>query len=178
VQRVAIVGLSCSGKSTLARALAERLGLPLIELDALVHDAGWNEAPAELLQARVRAALAEAPDGWIVDGNYFGKLGNLVLAQADTVVLLDLPLRVTFPRSVARTVSRLVRRTELWNGNRERLRNVFSRYSIPLYVLRTHGAFRSKWDERLDAQPHLTVIHLTSTAAISAWLRSVADPTR
>jgi adenylate kinase family enzyme len=173
VQRVSVVGLSCSGKSTLARALAERLDVPCIELDALVHDAGWNEAPAELLQVRVRAALAGSPDGWVVDGNYFGKLGDLVIAQADTVVLLDLPLRVTLRRAVTRTASRLVRRTELWNGNRERLRDVFSRYSIPLFVLRTHGSFEPKWDERLRAHPQLDVIRLSSVRAIAAWLQSI-----
>ena len=173
MRRVAVIGLSCTGKTTLARALSERLDVPHVELDALVHDAGWNEASAELLQTRVRAALAGCPDGWIVDGNYFGKLGDRVIAQADTAVWLELPLRVTLPRAVMRTASRLVRRTELWNGNRERLGNVFSRYSIPLFVLRTHRSFGGKWDERLRAQPHLDVIRLSSTRAIAAWLQSI-----
>jgi hypothetical protein len=59
--------------------------------------------------------------------NYFGKLGPLVFERADTAVLLDLPLRVVFPRALWRTASRLVLRTEMWNGNRERLGNVLSR---------------------------------------------------
>ena len=34
-RRIAVVGPMCSGKSTLAALLAERLGMPFVELDAL-----------------------------------------------------------------------------------------------------------------------------------------------
>ena len=81
------MGGSCVGKTTVSRRLAATLGVPHFELDALHHDAGWQEAPAEVLQARVRAALDAAPEGWVVDGNYGSKLGSLVLERADTVHL-------------------------------------------------------------------------------------------
>jgi hypothetical protein len=38
-------------------------------------------------------------------------------AAADTVVYLDLPVRVCLPRLVRRTVHQIVRREELLNGN-------------------------------------------------------------
>jgi adenylate kinase family enzyme len=155
MRRVAVIGGSCSGKTTAARALAARLGVPHIELDALHHDAGWNEAPAELLQQRVRAALAAAPDGWVVDGNYFGKLGSLVIDQADTVVWLDVPYVTAIRRVLWRTWSRLIRRTELWNGNRERLRDTFGRNSIVWWVITTHRGFAAKWEARLADHPNV-----------------------
>jgi hypothetical protein len=43
----------------------------------------------------------------VIDGGYRRKLGDLVLAAADTVVWLDLPLHVWPPRLLARTVHRL-----------------------------------------------------------------------
>ena len=52
-------------------------------------------------------------------------LGDLVPEAADTVVWLDLPLHVTDRRVVRRSASRMVHRTELWNGNRESLRGPF-----------------------------------------------------
>src|SRR5512142_1642906 len=69
VRRVSVAGISGSGKSTLARALAERLGVPYVELDALNHGPNWTEATPEELRARVEAAFAAAPDGWVADGN-------------------------------------------------------------------------------------------------------------
>src|SRR5207248_4287543 len=91
VRRVSVIGGSSTGKTTVSRELARRLGVPHVELDALHHDAAWQEAPAEVLRERVDAALAAAPDGWVVDGNYHGKLGRSVLERADTVVFLDMP---------------------------------------------------------------------------------------
>ena len=168
--RISVVGGSCSGKTTLSRRLAARLGVPHIELDELHHDPNWQEAPAELLQHRVRDALAAAPDGWVVDGNYHGKIGRLVLDKADLVVFLDLPYRTVLRRSLWRTFSRSLTRQELWNGNRETFRNAFSRHSIVLWVIRTHRQMRPKWEERLAGNE---VVHLRSPRDVERWFQSI-----
>ena len=170
MRRVSVVGGSCTGKTTVSRRLAELLGVPHIELDALHHDANWNEAPAELLQERVYAALAAAPNGWVVDGNYHHKLGLLVIDRADTVVFLDPPFATAFRRSLWRTFSRAARGVELWNGNRETFRNAFSRHSIPLWVIRTHRGMRAKMADRLARS---NVVHLRSAREVDAWLQSI-----
>ena len=167
MRRAAVIGPSCAGKTTTARQLAAILGVPYIELDALHHDANWNEAPAELLRERVRAALAVAPDGWVVDGNYFGKLGPLVLDQADTIVWLDVPYRTAIRRVLARTLFRFVTRAELWNGNRETLRNAFGPQSIVAYVLRTHRRWPAKWKPRLEGR------NVVRVQDADAWLQSI-----
>jgi adenylate kinase family enzyme len=119
VRRVAVVGsASGNGKTTLARELAARLEVPWVELDALVRGPGWAETPNEELRARVEPRVAS--DGWVIDGAYRGKLGDLVLASADTVVRLDLPVRVWLPRLVRRGARRLRGQEELWNGTRVR----------------------------------------------------------
>ena len=97
--RVNVKGISGSGKSTFSRQLAERLGVPYLEIDAVHHGPNWTEASAEELQTRVRDFMAGAPGGWVIDGNYESKLGDLVLAAADRIVWLDPPLRVAL-RSV------------------------------------------------------------------------------
>jgi adenylate kinase family enzyme len=167
MRRVAVIGPSCSGKTTTAGRLATILGVPHIELDALHHDAGWREAPAELLQERVRAALAAAPEGWVVDGNYFGKLGPLVLDRADTIVWLDIPYGKAVRRVLRRTLVRSLRRTELWNGNRESLRNALGRQSIVRWVLSTHRRFGARWASRLEGR---NVVRVTDA---DAWLQSI-----
>ena len=167
------MGGSCSGKTTVSRRLAAVLGVPHIELDALHHDAGWQEAPAELFRARVLAAFEAAPEGWVADGNYGAKLGSLVLEHADTAVLLDPPHLRTFRRSLQRTLGRTMRREELWNGNREQLRHIFTRYWIPWWVLGNHRRHAREVPERVAAQPHLELVVLRSDEAVEQWLQSI-----
>jgi adenylate kinase family enzyme len=173
VKRVAVMGGSCVGKTTVSRRLAARLGVPHIELDALHHDAGWQEAPAEVFQERVLAAFGAAPDGWVADGNYRSKLGNLVLEHADTAVLLAPPFRVAFGRALRRTIGRTLTREELWNGNREQIRFVFTRYWIPWWVLQTHRHNAREIPTRVAEHPHLELVQLRSEAEIEAWLQSI-----
>ena len=173
MKRVSVLGGSSTGKSTLARELAWRLGVPCIELDALHHGPNWEEVPADVLRARVEEALAAAPDGWVVDGNYHGKLGLLVQERADTAVLLDLPFGLALRRVLGRTARRIVSREELWNGNRESLRIAFSRESIVWWVLKTHRTQAAKWAARLDTLPHLDVVRLRSPREVEELLQSI-----
>ena len=112
-RRVVVIGTTGSGKTTLARRLAGRLGVPHVELDALHWDPDWTEAPPAVFRERTARALAG--DGWMADGNY-GKVRDLVWPRADTVVWLDFPLFVTLWRLVRRTFRRALTREELWGG--------------------------------------------------------------
>lgn len=114
MQRVAVVSGPGAGKTTLARAL----GLPHVELDALWWESGWRQASLEMFQARVRDVVGT--DAWVIEGFYVDEAGApIVWPGADTLVWLDLPRRVCVPRAVRRSFGQVVRRVELWNGNRQ-----------------------------------------------------------
>lgn len=169
VRRVAIIAsASGNGKTTLGRALAERLGVPFVELDALVHGPDWHETPDDELRARVAPIVAE--DGWVIDGSYQRKLGTLVLDAADLIVWLDLPMRVWLPRLVRRTVRRFVGREVLWNGNRETLRSVaWGRESLFGYALGSHFRSRRVLPGSLAGYRH---VRLRSEAEVAAFLEA------
>ena len=173
MKRIAVLGGSSTGKTTVGRRLAATLGVPLIELDALHHDRGWQEAPADVFQARVLAAFDAAPDGWVADGNYRAKLGDLVLERADTAVFLDPPFGLTFARSLRRTIGRTITREELWNGNREQIRFLFTRYWIPWWVLQTHRRYSREIPQRVAEHPHLDLVALRSGEEVERWLQSI-----
>ena len=117
MRRVAIIAsASGNGKTTLGRALADKLGVRFVELDALVHGPNWQETSDEDLRRQVEPILRE--DGWVIDGTYLRKLGPAVLDAADRVVWLDLPTRVWLPRLFRRTARRLSGRERIWNDNK------------------------------------------------------------
>ena len=174
MRRVAVLGTSGSGKTTFARGLSERLGVPFVELDALNHvGPDWIEATPEELRSKVAPIVAT--DSWVVDGSYRGKLGDLVVERADIVVWLDLPMRVWLPRLVRRALVRVIRREELWGGNRETLRNVvFSRDSLLVYSIRTHRRRRDLYPAQLAS---FNLVRLRSQREVEDFLRRVEPAT-
>ena len=59
-KRIVVIGTTSSGKSTLAEALAKKIGGDFIELDALHWEPNWVEAPDDIFRQRVdKAAQAE-----------------------------------------------------------------------------------------------------------------------
>src|SRR5262245_42711291 len=88
MQRVLVIGISGAGKSTFARELAQRSGLPLIHLDREFWQPGWKITPEPEWRSKV-AALA-AREAWIMDGGYSASL-DLRLPRADTVIWFDYP---------------------------------------------------------------------------------------
>lgn len=171
--RIVVAGTTGSGKTTMARRLSARLGLPHVELDALHWEPGWQEAETEVFRERVAAATAG--DGWVLDGNY-SKVRDIYWPCADSIVWLDYPLSIILWRLWWRTVRRVVTREKLWNGNREGLTNAFfSRNSILLWALSTYDRRRKQYAALLE-QPesaHLTVLHFTSPRAADQWLEGL-----
>jgi adenylate kinase family enzyme len=167
--KIAVVGTSGSGKTTVARVLARRFGVPHVELDALFHGPGWTETPVEEFRRRVAAATQGS--GWVVDGNYESKLGDLVLEQADTVVWLDVPLRVALSRVTRRTIRRIRANEELWNGNRESWRGGFFGWeSMFVWTIRSHLKRRRHVPVQLSRQPSLRVVRLRSPEEVERYL--------
>ena len=173
MRRVAVISsASGNGKTTVGRQLATKLDVPFVELDALVHGPNWTETTDDDLRAVLEPVLAG--DGWVIDGGYYGKIGNLVLGSADTVVWLDLPVRVWLPRLIRRTVRRLRRKEELWNGNRESVRSaIWGRDALIPFALRMHRQRRRTYPARLAAFP---TVRLRTPSEVGAFLSAAGGP--
>lgn len=166
-RKIAVVSsASGNGKTVLGRELARRLGVRFVELDALVHGPNWVETPDEVLRAQLEPIVAS--DGWVIDGTYQRKLGDLVIAAADLVVWLDLPVRVWMPRLARRTWRRLRGREVLWNENHESIASaVLGWDSLFGYALRTHFTRRRRWPRELGRYP---VRRLRTPAEVERFL--------
>lgn len=177
MKRVSVVGNAGSGKSRLAQRLAVALDVPYVELDAIHHLPNWEPIdPGEFLAT---VSTIAATDAWVIDGNYRTVVvDGPVWQRADTVVWLDLPRRAVMRQVVARTLRRLVLREELWNGNREPMRNVLS-WDPYKSIIRWAWTQHEKYQERFSAAmaspalAHINFVRLSSHEQAESWLATL-----
>lgn len=102
MKRIAIVGCPGSGKTTFARQLAQKTGLPILHLDFYYHDSEQDYySNKEEWFARVRGLIKQ--DLWIMDGNY----GSTMLERfkrADTVIFFDVSIWTSIHGVVKRRI--------------------------------------------------------------------------
>ena len=170
MRRVLVVGSPGAGKTIFSRALAEREKLPLIHLDRLYWQDGWQPVSREVFDAR----LAEAMEGpaWILDGNYSRTL-PWRLERCDTVVFLDYPRFVCLLGVLRRVIVHYGRTRPDMGGNcPERLDWEFLKYvwGFP----KTHRpALLAKLEERGRDK---RVVVLRSRRQAARFLRALGAP--
>ena len=175
--RIAVVGTTGSGKTTLAKALAAQLGLAFIEMDALNWQTGWRDLSRTDREEFVRrVTLAIAPDAWVLDSAY-GLVRDPVWRRATHLIWLDYERRVIMYRVICRSLVRAALRTELWAGNRERWSHIL-RPSHPIrWAWSTWDRRRKDFEERIERQDyaHLVVLRLRRPREAARLLRQLRN---
>jgi adenylate kinase family enzyme len=91
MQRIIVIGCPGSGKSTFARALHNKTGIPLYHLDMMYWNADKTTVEKRAFLERLSALLER--EAWIIDGNYASTMEQR-MAACDTVIFLDYPVEV------------------------------------------------------------------------------------
>jgi adenylate kinase family enzyme len=174
-RHIIVCGSSCSGKTTLAANIAQKINVPHIEIDAIFWKPDWEETPVDELRAEISAAVEKNPDGWVIDGNYH-RTRDLTLSLADTVIWLRLPFRVAFWRLLKRTIARCIDKKPICGANYETWRQAFfSRDSLILYLL-THWQKYERMGESFNEVPHnARIIQLHSSREVAAFLDGLPE---
>lgn len=174
MRRVAVVGCTSAGKSTLGQELSHRLGVPFVDLDVLYWGPGWTPLP----DFRERVAAAVEEPGWVIAGSYM-MVKDLIWRSADTVVWLDYGLLTIFWRLLRRTLRRWWKREQLFGGNRESLwTHLCTRDSLFWWLLTTYGPRRREYAQAAREHPHLNVQRHRTPAQTRRWLLSLGPPGR
>lgn len=169
--RVLVYGVTGSGKTTLARKIAENTGLPWHSVDDLTWEPGWVGVPPE--EQRRRIAAICAGDRWILDSGYSSWL-EVVLARVELIVALDYSRWRTLARLTRRSLARAIDRQPICNGNTETFRQILSRDSILVWHFRSFARKRVRILEWAADPAGPAVARLTSPAATRRWLASLA----
>ena len=164
MKRIAIVGCSGGGKSTLARALGPALGLPVVHIDTVFWKPGWTEPDRDMFRAAMDAALSG--DQWVCDGN-FTSVADITLARADTIVWVDQAIALCLRRAIWRGVTGFGRtRADLAPGCPEKIDFAFYHY-----ILTWNRSARPRMQSAIDAfGRQARLFRLTTDREIAAWL--------
>jgi adenylate kinase family enzyme len=176
-KRVVVIGVTSSGKSTLAENIAKRFGHHFIELDALHWEPNWQGAPLDVFRSRVQKATQA--EKWIVAGNYH-VVRDLIWPKAEAIIWLDYPFLTVLGQLTRRTFRRWWNQELLWGTNREPLIDHFKLWSKDSLF---HWLVRTYWRRKREipivlSQPehrHLKLIRLQNPEETHNWLKMLQD---
>jgi adenylate kinase family enzyme len=177
-RRIAVYGTTGAGKTTAAARMGQILNLPVVELDSLFWEPNWTAATDDQFRASIREALEAHSEGWICDGSYTSKAGDIVLPLVDAVVWLRLPFRIAYWRVVRRTIGRAWTGESLWGTNYESWRQVLSRDSALVVAITRWSQQSVNIAAALNEIKHETqVVELRSPREVQEFLRVIAAGT-
>jgi adenylate kinase family enzyme len=172
---IVVIGTTSSGKSTLAKQLAKKIGGNFVELDALYWEPNWTAT--ELAVFRERVETATSSQVWVVAGNYH-VVRDLIWPKAEALIWLDYSLTLLFWRLLTRTVRRWITLEELWNGNRETFWRHFifwSEESLFYWLFKTYWRRKREIPQllALAEYAHLKVFHFQMPKETEDWLAKI-----
>lgn len=103
MNRIVVIGSSCSGKSTFSQQLAIKEEIEYIELDQLHWLPDWKERPDEEFRELVNKATSS--DSWVVDGNY-SVARDVIWPRATKIIWLNHSFNLVLYRSITRSIKR------------------------------------------------------------------------
>jgi adenylate kinase family enzyme len=160
-RRIVILGCAGSGKTTLARQLGERMGVPVICLDTVWHSLSPKD---DIPTFRAAMAKAHAGEAWISDGNFAAVTFDIRLPRADLIVWLDPPKLICASRAVARVFRR---------GEAHRIGQLAE---VLAFIWNFDRINRPKIEaERIAQGPDVPVRRLTNDHEIAAFISSSSE---
>ena len=168
MDRITIIGTSCSGKTTLAKKLSQKLHIPHIELDVLFWKKNWQIEERDQFRKKVSRVVEQ--DTWVIDGN-LSIVRDIVWARADTIIWLDYPFYVIFLQALARSIKRIVTKEKLFADNVESFKQTFfSKNSILYWICVSHLDYKRTYTQLLkNSEKEIIILKSTKEKNEFFW---------
>jgi adenylate kinase family enzyme len=167
MDRIIIIGLMATGKTTLAGKLSQQLQIPYYERDQIRFGPNWTRMPDDAFDAEIEAIAAR--ERWVLDS---GRRRHITWVRADTLIWLNYPFWFVLWRVTTRTMRRVFWREKRWGRNEERWSTLYTNYP---YVLRRYLESLKRFPAEFSKPEfqHLNVIRLRSQQETDAWLAGI-----
>jgi adenylate kinase family enzyme len=165
-RRIVVYGVTGSGKSTTAQTISHATGVPCYSVDDLTWAPNWVEVPREEQRRRIESVCAR--EEWILDGAY-SKWIDIVFARADLIVALDFPRWLSLGRLFRRTLTRVISKQLVCNGNQESVWLMCSRDSILVWHFRSFRRKRQRMRQWSMHSPGPAVYRFEHPKDLQAW---------
>lgn len=175
VDRINVIGVSGSGKSTVSKMIAEKLSLSYIEMDRIFWGPDWYWPSDEEFFQKLSEELSV--DRWVLDGNY-SRTVPIKWDRVQLVVWVDMSFWTTMMQAVCRATKRSWTKEEIWpgTGNRETFRKSFlSKDSMILWTFKTYKRVRGHYLECIadERYSHIKFIRLSSRKEIRQFVQAL-----
>ena len=169
MKRILIIGNAGSGKTTFAKALAEKTNLPLVHLDKLFWCGEWEHLSRDEFDTVLQVELEK--DEWIIDGN-FGRTLPHRLEYADTVFYFDLPTITCLWGSTVRVFKNYGKTRDDMGGN---CPEYFDKQKASLYkaIFSFNRTHRKKYRKLLEEQNNKNVVIFKSRKQANRYLKEL-----
>jgi adenylate kinase family enzyme len=169
-RRIIIIGTSCSGKSTLAKTLSNKLGIVHYELDHYFWKEHWTESTKEEFTKKVKDIIEEK--NWVICGNY-SKVREIIWSKATDIIWLDYPFQLVLFRSIKRSFIRSLKKEKVCNGNIETFKqSFFSKESIILWVIKTYKRRKNEYPILLKEFDNKRIFRLRNKSETNKYIES------
>ncbi|WP_099205244.1 AAA family ATPase [Scatolibacter rhodanostii] len=168
MQKILIIGCSGCGKTTLSRALAKELELPLVHLDKLYWLNNWQAMPREKFDALLKEELAKSQ--WILDGN-FDRTLPMRLKYCDTIIFMDYSRFISLYGVLKRVI------TGYGKTRADMGQNCPEKFDIKLlkFVWQFNKTHRQKYYELLNAEKNKQVIVFKNRKQAEKFIKKLSE---
>ena len=141
------------GKSTLARAIAEKMDLEFIEIDWINHMPGWETRPPGDAARMLKERIDSSSEGFVTD-HHSSFLRELIYENVESVIVLELPWRTIFWRRLKRSLKRAWTKEIVCGGNTESFwQHFFTRESAIFEIFQKRQRYTTIFDRAFSEAP-------------------------